>query len=88
MPIYAITYDLNKEKNYQILWDEFRRLDGRKAARSFYLINVDTDDTETVKEHFRGFVDKDDTLIVVKTEIDEISAHRPIEGTYRWLKEN
>lgn len=88
MTIYAVTYDLNKNKDYRSLWDEFERLGGHKAARSFYLINVDSDITSDVLEHFKQFVDKDDTLIVVKTSIFEIKVQRPLEGTFRWLKEN
>ena len=88
MPIYAITYDLNKEKNYQKLWDEFDRLGAKKAAKSFYLANLTTNKVDDVLKHFTNFIDEDDTLIVIKTTIDDIAAQRPLKGTFNWIKEN
>mgnify|MGYP003635040151 CR=1 FL=1 len=87
MAIYAITYDLNKDKNYQKLWDEFKKLDACKAARSFYLVNLNNS-TSDVIAHFQGFIDKDDILIVVKTTIHDIKTYRPLKGTGAWIKEN
>ena len=88
MPIYGVTYDLNKDKNYQKLWDEFERLRGQKAARSFYLLSLTNDKSAEVLEHLKLFIDKDDTMIVVKTNIKDIKRFRPLEGTTKWLATN
>ena len=36
MAVFIVTYDLNKNKDYETLWEELKRLDGHKAALSFY----------------------------------------------------
>ena len=88
MPIYAITYDLNKDKNYKKLWDELERLDGHKAARSFYLLNLTSETSKEVLDHLKSFIDKDDTMIVVKTKAKDIKTFRALEGTTNWLAAN
>lgn len=88
MAIFAVTYDLNKKKDYQKLWDEFDRLGGKKAVRSFYLVNVDTDNSKDVLNHLKDYIDDDDTLLVVKTDVDDIEAKRPLKGTFDWIKNN
>lgn len=88
MPIYAITYDLNKEKDYKSLWEELDRLKGKKAAKSFYLLNLTDDSAQDVIDHFKNFIDKDDTFIVVKTTIKNIQVFRPLLGTSDWINSN
>ncbi|MCD9005235.1 hypothetical protein LDO31_03100 [Luteimonas sp. XNQY3] len=66
MALFVVSYDLNKTKNYQPLWDEMERLGGHKPVESVYLLSLTTDSTEAVRDHLQGFVDDDDYLIVVK----------------------
>ncbi len=88
MSIFVITYDLNnEEKDYTKLTDELKRLGCHRAARSFWLCNLN-ETTEDLLEHFKNFIDKDDTLIVVRTNIDQIEAFKPLKGTFDWIKNN
>ncbi|MDG1286678.1 MAG: hypothetical protein P8P30_03830 [Rickettsiales bacterium] len=85
MPFYAITYDLNNEKNYPKIQKEFEKLNSHKAAYSFYLVK-NTASTKQMLEHFKQFVDEDDTLVVVR--IDDVESYRPLKGTNDWIKQN
>ena len=84
MAIYAMTYDLNKDKNYEKLWAEFERLGCQKAARSFYFGEFN-ETAETVLAHFRNFIDQDDTFIVCQTSLKQIAKYKPLQGTNAWL---
>lgn len=87
MPVYAVTYDLNKEKNYDRLWAEMKRLGAHKAALSFYLLSVNLDTSKSLLDHLKSFVDDDDRIIVVKTTKRDIATLRAFQGTSDWLKE-
>ncbi len=88
MPIYAITYDLNKDKDYPKLWKELERLKGHKAAKSFYLLSLNDDSSQVILDHLKKFIDENDTMIVLKAKIADIKAYRGIQGTANWLKTN
>ena len=88
MAIYAVTYDLNKNKDYQKLWDALDKFESHKAAKSFYLVRINNDKAEVLKKHLEHFIDDDDILIVIKFKIQDISTHTPIEGTDEWIKRN
>lgn len=86
MALYAISYQLNDEKDYQKLWDEFDRLDAHKVMKSFYFLDVSNDSTSEVRNHFLEFIDDDDTICVVKMKVRP--RHRMgYEGTNDWIKE-
>jgi hypothetical protein len=66
MSVYLLAYDLVKEKknaehDYQILWDELKRLEAHRTQLSVWLISVDNTPQELL-EHFKGFVDYNDRL--------------------------
>lgn len=84
MAEFAITYDLNKQKNYKALWDELDRLGGHKSARSFYFLDLTAESAKEVRDHFVQFIDNDDILVVVKV-LERPATHRPFKGTTAWL---
>jgi len=87
MTIFAVTYDLIKGKDYERLWTELERLEGHKALASFYLLNLEIDDTPTLKNHLKMFVDADDLLMVVKVE-GRPSFVKAKAGTTDWINQN
>lgn len=65
MAYFLITYDLNKNQDYQRLIDEIDKFDTGKAALSAYFLAANNSAIE-IKNHFTKFVDSDDILIVVE----------------------
>lgn len=86
MALFAVSYDLVKEKNYQELWDEMDRLGAHKALLSLYLLNLDNEDPEDVKIHFSRFIDDDDRLLVLK--FTDAAANKCFRGTNAWIGAN
>lgn len=85
MALYAVSYQLNKTKNYQPLWDAFEALNSHKAMKDFYLIDVDAT-TEEVGAHLKQYVDEDDFLFVVPFDTRPYK-WRCYQGTEAWLNE-
>ena len=87
MALYAISYQLNDEKDYQKLWDEFDRLNAHKVMNTFYFLDLDNGDTLEVKEHFKGFIDDDDAICIVKMKVKP-RHHMGKSGTNDWIEDN
>lgn len=88
MPIYFVSYDLIKDKNYQKLWDEFSRLKGHRVQLSGFLVNLTTESSNEVVNHFKKFVDSDDSLFAVKTTKAGLDFFNAKAGTNDWLSKN
>jgi CRISPR/Cas system-associated endoribonuclease Cas2 len=86
MAYFAVSYQLNRDKDYQTLWDEMDRLGGHKVMRSFYFLDVDADSAATLRDHLRQYVDTDDALAIV--QIESRPAHyRAYKGTNDWINQ-
>jgi len=83
MAYYAISYQLNDEKDYQSLWDAFKDLDSHKVMNSVYFVEVD-DNTSVLLEHFNQFIDEDDHLAVIPMT-ERPCKHRCYTGTKAWI---
>lgn len=86
MPLFAISYDLIKRKDYPRLWEEFERLGAHKPVLSLYLVNLDEAAIE-VRDHFKQFIDDDDKLIVIEFS-KKPTFTRARQGTNAWIDEN
>ncbi|MCQ0093543.1 CRISPR-associated endonuclease Cas2 [Roseovarius sp. M141] len=84
MPLYLVSYDLNKAKNYQKLWDEMDRLGGHKPLESVYFLDVTSTTATVLRDHLKPFIDEDDQLIVVPFD-QRPSTFRAKQGTQEWL---
>lgn len=84
MGYFAVSYQLNKQKDYQNLWDELERLNAHKVMRSFYFLDVNLEECSPLRDHLKEFIDKDDMLAVVKIE-SKPECFRPFEGTGDWV---
>jgi hypothetical protein len=85
MAYFSLSYQLNKDKNYQPLWDEMKRLGSHKAMRDYYLLDVNLDTAADLLKHLTQFVDnKDDMLFVAKLS-ERPSSLRCYEGTRAWI---
>jgi len=84
MGYFAVSYQLNNQKDYQKLWDEMERLDGHKVMRSFYFLDVDVEKCSELRDYLSDFVDDDDAIAVVK--IESRPAHKmAFKGTNDWI---
>lgn len=64
MSLYFISYDLNKQKNYQKLYAE---LDSFKAVRivdSTWCFKRVNTNSQSLRDYFKAFIDKDDSIII------------------------
>lgn len=87
MPLYVVSYDLRKRKDYQTLWDELERLGGHKPLLSVYLLNVDAASASALRDHLAKFIDDDDQILVV--EFSKKPAHQKAnQGTNKWISDN
>lgn len=84
MGYFAVSYQLNKDKDYQTLWDELDRLNGHKVMRSFYFLDVNLKECSELRDHLKAFVDDDDMLAVVKIE-SKPAHYRAFVGTNDWI---
>jgi hypothetical protein len=86
MGIFSVSYQLNKAKNYKPLWAEMERLSAHKAMNDYYLLDVDLERPEELRDYLRQFIDEDDMLFVC------LLTARPapwkcFKGTSDWLKD-
>lgn len=86
MGLFAVSYDLVAKRDYQPLWDEMERLGAHKALLSLYLLNLTSNDPDTVRDHFAQFVDDDDRLLVV--QLSDAASLRCFKGTLDWIEAN
>lgn len=92
MSVYLISYDLVDEKknpqhDYQVLWDELKRLKAFRTNLSVWLISVDNTPNE-ILEHFKNFVDANDRIWITKLRKGQFTYTNAIAGTKKWLEGN
>lgn len=84
MSSFLVSYQLNKQKDYQTLWDEMSRLHAFKTMNSVYLLDWHNDDPESLRSHLQRFIDDDDFLMVVEL-VTKPAKHRCYKGTQDWI---
>lgn len=83
MPLFSVTYDLIKEKNYSALIDKLNELDSVKVQLSQWLISINNTASE-VKEYLGYYVDEDDKLMVIEFS-KRPQFTKSLKGTNDWL---
>lgn len=85
MALYSVSYQLNKTKDYQPLWDAFSELGAHKAMKDFYLID-NSASTKQLGDYLAQFLDTDDWLFVTPfvTRPHKVGCYK---GTQAWLDE-
>ena len=80
---FTVSYDLLRNKDYQRIIDELKRLEATKVLLSMWFVELDNT-AQQVKDHLAGFLDDDDRLVVV--EFSKKPAYtRALEGTNAWV---
>jgi hypothetical protein len=52
MPLYLLSYDLRKQRNYQPLWDEFARFKAVRVLKSVWCFNRINTTSSGLRNHF------------------------------------
>jgi CRISPR/Cas system-associated endoribonuclease Cas2 len=86
MTIYLISYDLNKQKNYQKLWDALKGNNAHRMLESVWLINL-SNTCKEVYDWLVGLTDSDDHLVVTPINKSYFQ-YRAKAGTNAWLEAN
>ena len=84
MPYFAVSYQLNIDKDYQLLWDELAAIGGQKVMRSFYFLDIDNITAIGLRDHLMSYIDKDDQLAVVEFS-SKPGIFRGFTGTKAWV---
>jgi CRISPR/Cas system-associated endoribonuclease Cas2 len=73
-------------KDYQPLWNEFKRLGGFKTQYSVWLVAVNNT-AEELHDHLKKFVDENDRLLVLEL-VKNHHYSNAIGGTNKWIEGN
>lgn len=72
MPVYAVSYDLIKRKDYPELWAELKRLNAKRLLLSEWGVRTaDGITASALRDHFKAFIDSDDRLVVIQIDGDD-----------------
>ncbi len=77
MALYFLSYDLRKDKDYQVLFDELRRFGAIRILKSEWCFHQSNTSVIALRDHFKGFIDHDDGLSVA--EVADWAAYK-LEG--------
>jgi hypothetical protein len=92
MGVYLLSYDLVDEKknaqhDYQVLWDELKRLGAHRTQLSVWLVNINLDPVQVIR-HFAKFVDGNDRLWAATLFKGTHYRQQAYAGTQDWLNAN
>jgi hypothetical protein len=65
MPVFTISYDLIKRKDYPELWAELARIGAQRYLLSQWVVRrADGVTASALRDHLKAFVDGDDRLFI------------------------
>ena len=68
---YMISYDLvTPGKDYQTLYDELEEFSAKRVLESQWVFNRINTTPAGLRDHFRGFIDSNDRLLIVEIDGD------------------
>ncbi len=69
MPVFSITFDLIKRRDYQTLWVELERLKAQRLLLSHWGVHMATGTTaNALRDHLSSYIDNDDALLIVQID--------------------
>ena len=69
MPVFSISYDLIKRKDYPELWAELARIGAQRYLLSQWALRRgDTVTASDLRDHLLEFIDADDRLFVARVD--------------------
>ena len=85
MAYFALTYQLNKKKDYPPIIEALKNANAHKVVRSFWLLDVNLSTASQVLNHFKQFIDDEDDQMFVSEIESKPSAYRGNKGTQAWI---
>ena len=64
MALYFLEYDLRKQRNYQVLYDELSRFSAVRILKSLWCFKRINTTAAQLRDHFKQFIDSDDAVCV------------------------
>jgi hypothetical protein len=79
MPLYLISYDLRKQKNYDDLINALRGAGAKRVLKAQWLYNSREQSAKKVADFVIGYLDSDDGLLVcrVSTAQSDMAWYKP-----------
>lgn len=77
MALYFLEYDLRKERNYQVLYDELEKFNAVRVLESFWCFKRFDTTSSGLRDHFKQLVDADDGLCI--TEVTAWATYNTIK---------
>lgn len=62
--LFFIDYDLRKERDYQTLYDELKRLKAIQVLESCWCLRIEGSSAVELRDHFMKFIDVNDGIMV------------------------
>jgi hypothetical protein len=86
MPMYLISYDLRKIRNYEPLWKVLRDWNSVRLLESLWLTEL-TGPAEAIRNLLTAYIDNDDGIIVIELKADfQWATLRCQPAGLQWLK--
>lgn len=86
MRCYVITYDLIKQKNYEILWQAIKTLGvWAKITESTWAVKTEKSAKE-IRDYLSQYIDSDDRIFVVRSGVE--AAWKNSICSNEWLRNN
>ena len=86
MPMYVISYDLRKARNYEPLWKQLRDWGAERLLESFWLADL-KGPAQTVRDLLIKHIDNDDGIAVIELKPNfDWGTLRCQAGGTQWLK--
>lgn len=86
MASYIITYDLRKQRNYEVLYEAIKSYETWAHVLESTWVVKTTKSAVQIRDHLANHIDSDDGLFVVKSGTE--SAWHNVICKNEWLKEN
>lgn len=67
MALYAVSYDLHNQRNYQPLWDALIQAGSQRVLESFWLVEV-TQHAGGLRQALSSYMDEDDSIVVIELQ--------------------
>lgn len=88
MALFLVSYDLHRQRNYQLLWNELSDKGGERVLDSLWVIELKNRAGE-VRDGLKELVDQDDSVAVIEVkEGSDWSTSRSQKRGVDWLRQH
>ena len=91
MPVFFVTFNLNHEDGYDHydgFIEELRKMRAHRIMNDACLVNVKTNNPQTLLTHLREFTEEHDRLFAARVDTNNSYYLHAYPGTNEWLEAN